>query len=215
MTTMSAAFQRPTAWLRQGWRAFRSGVWLEAGQYGGNHRRMDRLYLIEDPWKLTSDRERERFRQTNALIARIAPDCGALLELGSGEGLQTAHLLDVARQVTGLEVSPVAVGRARQAVGGAEFVIGPAEDAARLLGARRFDLITACELLYYTPEVDLILDTLKAFAPRILVTNYEKRARAMTRHFEGPGWSRLDDIVVGGTRWRCHLWVAVEEEETR
>jgi hypothetical protein len=215
MTTTPAALRRPAAWLRRGWRVFRSGRWLEAGQYGGNYRRMNRLYQIEDPWNLTSPRERERFRLTNERIARIVPDCGALLEVGSGEGAQTLHLRAVSRHVTGLEVSPVAVGRARQAVADADFLIGPAEDAMRLLGDRRFDLVTACEILYYTPDIDRIVDALKTLAPRILVTNYEKRARIIAPHFEAPGWSRQPDIVVEDMRWQCHLWLAADEGARR
>jgi len=206
MTTFLAPF-RPLAQLRQRWRAFWSGRWLDAGRYSSNYRRMDRLYLLEDPWKLSSAREGARFRQTNAMIADIAPGCGTLLELGSGEGAQTAHLLQVSRHVTGIEVSPIAVGRARHAVTDAEFLIGPAEEAERLVGRRRFDLVTACELLYYTLDIETIVETMKALSPRILVTNYEKRAHMLAHHFVGPGWSRLEDIVVDGTRWRCHLWL--------
>lgn len=212
---MTTTMRQPGGRLRRGWRALRSGLWLGAGQYGGNYRRMNRAYLLEDPWKLSSAREGERFRLTNRLITQIVPGCNTLLEIGSGEGLQTAHLRAVARHVTGIEVSPVAAERAQATVPEADFLVGRAEDAAKLVGKRRFDLITACEILYYAPDVPQILATLQGLAPRILVTNYEKRARKLAAHFEAPGWTRLDDLVVENTRWRCHLWCAPADNAGR
>lgn len=192
--------------LKKAWTLFRSARWLEAGQYSGNYSRMERMYLLEDPWRLASPREAARFALTNAVVARVVPNCTALLEIGSGEGLQTKALLHVSRSVTGIEVSAVAVERAQRAAPAAEFFVGRAEDAQALLGGRRFDLVTACEVLYYAPEVEGVLATLQSFAPRILVTSYEKRARRLSRYLQGPGWTRLEDLEAHGMRWWCHLW---------
>lgn len=196
-----------TARLKRNWHALRTGHWFRYAPY----RRMNRLYLLEDPWQLASPREHQRFALTNALIADIAPECGALLEIGSGEGEQTAHLRKVAGSVTGIEVSETAVNRARRAIPDAEYLVGCAEDAATLLSGRRFDIVTACEMLYYAPDPGRVLESLKSLAPRILVTTYDKRTRAVAAHLSGPGWSRLDDMVVEGTRWHCHLWQAPEQ----
>ncbi|MBO9575694.1 MAG: class I SAM-dependent methyltransferase [Sphingobium sp.] len=173
---------------------------------------MDRLHLLQDPWKQASERERTRLLLTNEIVRRCAPDCASLLEIGSGEGAQTASLLTVARQVTGVEVSSVAVERARAAVPQAEFLVGRAEDVGRLVDGRRFDLVTACDVLHHAPDVGRVLAVLKGLAPQILVTNSERRARKLAPHFDGPGWTRLDDLVVGRARWRCHLWRAPELE---
>jgi SAM-dependent methyltransferase len=208
--TMHMALRQPLGWLRKKWRFLRSGLWLEAGQYSGDYRRMDRLYLLKDPWQLESDRETRRFELTNAVIASVAPDCDSLLEIGSGEGLQTRHLLKVARHVTGIEVSPTAVGRAIQNVPQADFLVGRAEDCDRIVGTRRFDIATACEILYYAPDVPLILTALQSLSSRVLVTAYERRADKLDTHFTGTGWSRLDDMVAEGTQWRCYLWQAPE-----
>ncbi len=112
--------------------------------------------------------------------------------------------------MTGLELSEAAVERARRNVPGAEFLTGRAEDAAHMLGARRFDLITACEMLYYAPDKARLLDVLKGLSPLILVTAYDKRAGGLAPHLDGPGWSRLEDIAEDGVRWHCHLWRAPE-----
>ncbi len=204
----SLPYGQMLARLRRNWRALRTGLWFRGGAQGWAYRRMDRLYLLEDPWQLGSPTERKRFARTNAMIALIAPDCTTLLEIGSGEGVQTQALLDVAGRVTGLEVSAAAVGRAQRNVPGAEFLTGRAEDAADMLGARRFDLITACEMLYYAPDKTRLLDVLKTLSPLILVTAYDKRAAGLASHLNGPGWSRLEDIAEDGLRWHCHLWRA-------
>lgn len=198
----------PPAIFARAWDVLRSGRWLEAGQYGGNYQRMERIYLLEDPWNLASPREVARFALINARIAELAPGCRRLLEIGSGEGTQSSNLLNVADEVTGLEVSAIAVERARTTVPGAEFIVGRAEDAASLLAGRRFDIVTACEVLYYSRDVEGILAGLRALAPMILVINYERRARLLARHFEGPGWVRLEDLASHGMRWWCHLWRA-------
>ena len=199
---------QPLGWLRQFWLTVRSTRWLGAGQYSGNYNRLDRLYLLNDPWKLMSQKERARFDLTNQVIARIAPECGSLLEIGAGEGVQTRYLQQVSREVIGIEVSPVAAERARAAVPDVEFLVGRAEDVGRLVGGRRFDVITACEMLYFVPDVGRVLAVLKGMASHILVTSYEKRAGGLAQHFQGPGWSREDDIVVDGTSWRCYVWTA-------
>lgn len=203
---VAANEDRPAHWLRRSWDFLRSGLWLGLGQYGGNYRRLDRLYLVKDPWALSSTREAWRFERTNDLIARHVPGCDTLLEIGTGEGVQTAWLQKVARRVTGIEVSPVAAERARAVVPDVEVLVGPAEDVTQLVGDRTFDLITACEMLYFVPEAAKLLEDLQRLAPRVLVTAYEKRAKLLAHHFCGPGWARLDDIVSEGTHWRCYLW---------
>lgn len=186
----------------------RSGRWLELGQYRGDYSRMERIYLLDDPWNLRSPREVMRFKLINEVVATVVPVRGAILEIGSGEGAQTACLSPIAGSVTGLEVSRAAIERARVRVPEAEFVHGRAEDAASLFAGRRFGLVTACEVLYYSRDPAAILAQLQCLAPAILVVNYERRAAPLERHLRGPGWKRLDDLGWGNTVWRCHLWRA-------
>jgi SAM-dependent methyltransferase len=183
-------------------------LWLKGSQFSGRYGRLKALYAIEDPWGLGSEREQARFRHANAVIRQFAPDCGALLELGCGEGFQTRHLLEVADRVTGVELSEQAAERARRRCPEAEILVGKAEDAARLLAGRRFDVITAFEVLYYAQDVAAILAELQAMAPLLVVTNYMGLADRMGGYFEGPGWRRLEDLVVDDVVWRIDVWQA-------
>ncbi|MDB5454163.1 MAG: hypothetical protein JWO33_2741 [Caulobacteraceae bacterium] len=183
-------------------------LWLRGSHFSGRYANLKALYAIEDPWNLGSEREQARYRHMNRLIGELAPECRSLLELGSGEGFQTQHLLEVSGHVTGVELSGQAVARARHRCPAAELLVGKAEDAPQLLAGRRFDVVTAFEVLYYAQDIGGILADLQAMAPVILVSNFMDEARQMGRHFEGPGWRRLDDLTVDGVIWRIDTWRA-------
>jgi protein-L-isoaspartate O-methyltransferase len=183
-------------------------LWLRRSRFGGRYGHLKALYAVEDPWDLGSEREQTRHRLMNDLIRGLAPDCERLLELGSGEGLQTQHLLEVCGEVVGVEISPQAVARARQRCPQATFLVGRAEDLPTILPGQRFDVVTAFEVLYYAREPRPILDGLKTIGSTILVTNYMDVAQHMAGLFEGPGWRRLDDLTVEDTTWRVDVWQA-------
>ena len=193
-----------TAYAREFW----VRLMLRRSQFTGEYGRLKALYAVEDPWLLQSDREQARFAATNALVRSVSPGCRRLLELGCGEGFQTAHLMEVAESVTGIEVSAQAVRRARARCPDATFLVGRAEDTAKLTAGRTFDLVTAFEVLYYASDIPSILADLQRLAPKVLVSNYAERAERMAGCFEGPGWRRLDDLKADDIVWRVDLWEA-------
>lgn len=180
--------------------------WTRRVKFNGRYRDLDRLYAIEDPWKLSHPREAYRFEQSNALIRSIVPNCEHLLELGCGEGFQTRRLVEVTKRLSGLDVSVRAVARAKQHLPDVDLRVGQAEQVSQLFGGQRFDIATAFEVLYYSGNIEGVLHSLGELTDRILVTNYEARAEMMTPYFRGPGWQRLDDIIFEDTIWQCHLW---------
>ena len=186
-----------TLWVR---------FWLRNVKFSGRYGNLKRLYAIKDPWHLDGAKERARFEATNAVIRAILPQCSSLLEIGCGEGLQTLQLLDVSRSVAGIDVSPIAIQRAKLNCPRADFMVGEAENLAKLFPDRRFDLVTAFEVLYYAPDVAAVIAELQKLSDRLLVTNYLARAENMRQYFSGPGWSQLDTIVAGDTTWECHFW---------
>jgi hypothetical protein len=122
-----------------------------------NHAGLERIYRVPDPWNLDSPRERARFEATNAMISRNFGTVGNLLEIGSGEGLQSSYLRQVCRTLHGVEVSPTAVARARERLPDAHFVAGDLFQQDWLKQGRRFDLVVACEVLYYVADLDATL----------------------------------------------------------
>lgn len=192
--------------LRAKLRALWARWWLRRSRFSGRYGDLDRLYMIEDPWNLASSKEQARFDASNRLVRALAPGCRSLLELGSGEGLQTEHLMRVSAEVAGLEISSAAVRRAEARLPQVTFRVGRAEDASALFPGRRFDVVTAFEVLYYIEDVAGALTALQSIADTLIVTSYAARAERMRGLFAGPGWQRLDDIEAEDTRWEAYAW---------
>jgi 2-polyprenyl-3-methyl-5-hydroxy-6-metoxy-1,4-benzoquinol methylase len=119
-----------------------------------NFERLDLAYSIEDPWNMESPGEISRFEGTNRIIRREFGQIDTLLELGCGEGHQTARLSEVAARVFGLDVSEKAVERARKRLPAAQFAATDVFSQPWSAQVSRFDLVTACEVLYYMSDVD-------------------------------------------------------------
>ncbi len=185
-------------------------VMLRDTAFTGRHTKLRRLYSLEDPWDMASEREQYRFEQTNEILTGIAPHFGNILELGCGEGHQSLHLSALTDELRGLELSQKAVERARSRCPGASFQVGGIENAGSLLSSTRFDLIVACEVLYYVRDTDEVISELQSRAERIFVSNYLPRSEVIRGHFEGEGWRRLPDICHGDAVWECFVWEASE-----
>lgn len=171
-----------------------------------NFERLDLAYTIEDPWNMDSPGEIARFEATNRIIAREFGRLDSLLEIGCGEGHQSAWLARVANRVHGLDVSEKAVERARQRVPDGQF------DAADLFthtwpgSTPRFDLVTACEVLYYMSDVERTLARMSELGRNCLVTIFAPAARRVGPHLDRIANLRKDWIWHGGTVWLVCWW---------
>lgn len=145
-----------------------------------DYERLDRFYAMEDPWEMGSTREQLRFAQTNAVIEDRLRHVGSVLEIGCGEGHQSLHLARICDRVTGIDVSERAIVRARSRLPGAEFLVG---DVASLSSSgRRFDLVVACEVLYYVKDIPATLARMSELGTACLVTFFCPSARIVAPH---------------------------------
>lgn len=183
---------------------------LRGTAFSGEYRKLRRLYSLVDPWDMASAREQHRFAQTNSMLAAIAPRYESVLELGCGEGHHSVHLRALADRLYGVDLSQKAVERARRRCPDAEFAVGELETAHRLFAETQFDLITACEVLYYVRDSGAILAGLQARTRRIFVSNYLPRSERIRTHFTGERWRKLDCITHEQTVWECFLWESPE-----
>ncbi|QIG54013.1 class I SAM-dependent methyltransferase [Altererythrobacter sp. BO-6] len=173
-------------------------------QFSGRYGRLDTLYRMRDPWQLDGSLEQRRFMVTNRIIKARYGRANRLLELGCGEGMQSLHLREICHELTGLDVSPRAIARARERLPGARFLAGPGEQLALLLPGERFDLVIACEVLYYAADPALLLSQLQSASDQLLVTVFAPLAGLL----DGPGWEALEPITAGKLLWHCRVWRA-------
>jgi len=171
-----------------------------------NHARLDLAYTVEDPWHMDSELERARFEATNQLIERAFGRVGSVLELGCGEGHQTQYLARFSDEQYGIDVSPQAVERARLRLPSAHFAVADVFGQPWGNQSKRFDMVTACEVLYYLSDPAATIEHMRHLGRRGLVTFFAPAARRVGPHLERVPGLRKDWLYHGGTAWLAGWW---------
>lgn len=180
---------------------------LRGVRQNDNYGRLDLAYSVADPWHMDSEQERHRFAETNRVIReRIAPHVGTLLEIGCGEGHQSQALLELCDALTGIDVSPKAIERARRRLPDAAFSSGDlyAQPWANERG--RFDLITACEVIYYMSDRKRFLETIDRLGKSCLVTYFSPAARKVEAECLAMPGAQKTSFRFGETEWTAVWW---------
>lgn len=180
---------------------------LRGAEGSDSFKRLDRLYTVEDPWNMVSEKERARFEATNRVIESAFGRVGSVLELGCGEGHQTEFLAKISDTQYGVDVSAHAVERARQRLPQAHFEATDIFGQPWGDGANRFDLVTACEMLYFLSEPEKTIARMRHLGRNGLVTFFAPTCGLMGPHLDGiPGlhkdWIHHDDTVWLIAWWR-------------
>jgi SAM-dependent methyltransferase len=174
------------------------------------HRRLDLAYKVRDPWKMESEQERFRFAETNRLMHRAlidpAPRVGSILEIGSGEGHQSEHLMKLCDSLTGIEVSATAVDRARERLPGAHFVAGDLFAQPWVDEAGKFDIVTAFEVLYYLSDIPKTLRAMSRLGKACIVSYFGPSARVVEAPLMQMPILGRDTFKFGDTEWRVAWW---------
>lgn len=169
-----------------------------------NHSRLDLAYSVEDPWNMESTLEQARFEATNRIIERNFGRVGSLLEIGCGEGHQTQYLAKLSDRQYGIDVSAHAIARARLRLPDAQFA---ATDLFNLPWQdQRFDLITACEVLYYLSDPAATLQRMRQLGRSGLVTFFAPASGRIGPHLDAIPGLHKDWIYHGGTSWLVGWW---------
>jgi len=157
-----------------------------------NHAGLEKLYALPVPCGMTTEREQSRFRQTNQVIESLAGRVDSMLELGSGEGHQSEHLARLCRQLDGLEISERAVARARERLPQSRFGVGDMSALPwPLPPGERYDLVVACEVLYYFSDIEQTVARMSQLGRACFVTFFAPSARRVAQHLETiPGMQR-------------------------
>lgn len=185
-------------------------TWMKYAMRGvggaDDYDRLDMAYRLGDPWNMESGLEQGRFAATNALIARSFGRVGSLLEVGCGEGHQTLRLRELADQVYGIDVSATAIERARSRVPDAQFA---ATDLAHQPWGDergRFDLVVACEVLYYIKDIPATLSRMSHLGSACLVTFFVPALARVGPHLEPIEGLQKDWLHHAGETWLACWW---------
>jgi 2-polyprenyl-3-methyl-5-hydroxy-6-metoxy-1,4-benzoquinol methylase len=180
--------------------------WNLRKAYAGDTAAMNRLYFLNDPWKLDSSNEIVRFQGTlNVIWKEIGEHFRSILEVGCGEGLQTRYLASLADEIIGVDPSFIAIKRARaKQIANASFQIGDLS-SYQMPSKDRFDLVTTCEVLYYVNDLEYAFDKLNTLARNCLVTYYQGAFERLDAFFAS---KNVNEETIRGPvcSWRVVYW---------
>jgi hypothetical protein len=180
---------------------------MSGTEYADNHRRLNALYYLRDPWGFTDPREETRFKETNRILLREFGQVGTLLEIGCAEGHQTLHLMQACGQLYGLDVSSLAVRRAKRKCPGAIFQVGDLTSTANFAGApERFDVVVACEVIYYVGDVALTLRRMRELGRACLVSYYSPHRERLDHELAGVQFAGRETIQCEDRAWSVIWW---------
>ena len=171
---------------------------------------LEALYDTPDPWKLTSQKEQFRFARTNDILARklIAParQVGSILEIGCGEGHQSEHLERLCARLTGIDVVSTAIERARIRAPHVEWVVGNLQDQPWVREGRKFDIVTACEVLYAFRDIPKTLQLMSRLGQTCIVTYFGGAAHAVERPLRAMPLEGRESFVFDDVTWHAVWW---------
>jgi SAM-dependent methyltransferase len=186
-------------------RNFWARLFLRGVHFRDRHRQLNALYRLPNPWNLDDPKERFRFEQTNNLIKNEFGRVHRLFEIGCGEGHQSVYLAETCDRLRGCDVSARAIERARRRCPNCEFVVGPFnphvdDDECA------YDLVVACEVLYYMQDVEAALNRMSRMGAACLVTYYKSQAARLDPVFAAMGLNQSLKIVNGEDWWTATWW---------
>ena len=203
MSTLSRVRNRARQTARRTWMKYA----LRGVRQNDAHGRLDLAYKVEDPWHMSSEQERFRFTETNRVIRdKLGSHFGTLLEVGCGEGHQSEVLASLCDSLTGIDVSPTAVERARKRLPKLTFASGDLY-AQPWAGERdRFDLVTACEVIYYMSDRPKFLQTIDRLGKACLVTYFSPAARKVEHEVMAMPGAQKTSFTFKDTEWTAVWW---------
>jgi cyclopropane fatty-acyl-phospholipid synthase-like methyltransferase len=187
---------------RRSWMKFA----LKGVSANDNYERLDLAYKIADPWNMESAMEQARFAATDRLIESAFGRVGSMLELGCGEGHQSQHLAKLCSRLHGLDISGKAIERARRRVPEAEFAVGDLATQPWGNERHRFDLVTACEVLYYIKDLPATIERMNYLGKACFVTFFAPAARRVGETLLSPPKVQRDWFYHGSTVWLACWW---------
>jgi SAM-dependent methyltransferase len=173
-------------------------------------RGLERMYATPDPWNMSCAREQFRFTRTNEILRRelmaSSRRAGSILEIGCGEGHQSEYLRRLCDRLSGIDIVPTAIERARRRGLDVEWILGHLEDQAWAKAGRRFDIVTACEVLYAVSDIPATLRLMSRLGDACLVTYFGGAAHAVERPLRAIRVEGRESFVFEYVCWTAVWW---------
>lgn len=209
----TALLQLDTAYIRRGMkrRLRLKSRWMARTFPDGMHyrdetTRFNLLYLLPDPWTMLCERERFRFRETNRVILENFGQCHNLLEIGCGEGVQSTELQRVCDHIHGIDISKRAIARAKHRCPLAHFTVGDMYSLPKAWSSAQFDLVTACEVLFYLSDIPGALSRMSQLGRACLVSYYHGPRAGLDKHVREIPGVRSEVISYEDVSWTIAWW---------
>lgn len=170
--------------------------------FSDNHSAFDTAFILHDPYGLKG--ETHRFSETNRIIREKFGYVDRLLEIGCAEGEQSKELQLICRSLNGVDVSARAIARAQKNCPSGAFSVGDVFSIDQ--NEPPFDLVVACEVLYYIKDTKAALDRISRLGKSCLVTYYEKYDDRLREYFAKLPDENRAVIQRGGGRWHVVWW---------
>jgi len=158
---------------------------------------------------MSSLSEQYRFAETNRLILENFGGVTSLLEIGCGEGHQSLYLQEVCKHLTGLDVSSKAVSRAQKRCPTSKFFVGDIF-SQEVRDLTPFDLVIACEVLYYMSDIQSALKQIWGLSKNRLVTYYSGTMKKLDPQVLSLPGTVTEILEYKGSRWRVAWWKQAE-----
>lgn len=121
----------------------------------------------EDPWATQHPYNQKAFNQLLLLI-NLVPHA-SILEIGCAQGAFTKRLLEISKEVTGIDVSESAVKQAKMNAPAAQFFVSSLED---FHPKRQYDVIVCSEILYYIKDRKKAIKKLETLGNYLVTSHY-------------------------------------------
>ena len=159
---------------------------------------------------MDSEKEQLRFKETNRIIKEELSNVENLLEIGCGEGHQSKFLNQVCQNLYGFDVSKTAIDRAQTRCPDGNLFV--ADIDSYQLDRAKFDLVVACEILYYVKDIPRVLKKMNELGRNCMVTFYQSGTCDLDKYFDGNKYIKSKVIQSGQVSWKVVWWDNTEIE---
>jgi len=174
----------------------------------------DLNYFTQNPWCFDSGDEQFRFIRTNQILSEHLRNIRNILEIGSGEGHQTAYLSKLSPKITGIDISWIATKRARTALPRCQFLREDFLKISKKFKSQSYQLVTAFEVLYYVNPTKLF-EEMDRIGENCVVTYFDSIREDTLSSILKKYNPTVRKIQFESSQWSIYFWKSTQKTQGR